>query len=96
MLIRLAIAVAATLELAYFYTEMPFSFGTMLSLNARWFNILSGYCMAVFAPLIAVAALVLAAMNRRPGVAAILLAVAPVVYWSPMIAFMIGIIIYGF
>ena len=68
----------------------------MIDLNARWFNILSGLCMAVFAPLLAVAALALAAMARRLGVAAILLAVAPLVYWSPFIAFFIGIMIYGF
>jgi hypothetical protein len=95
-MLRVVIAIAATLELAYFYTEMPFPFGKMLDLNARWFDILSGLCVAVFAPLLALAAFVLAAMGRRLGVAAILLGVAPLVYWAPVIAFFIGIMIYGF
>ena len=95
-MLRFVIAIAATLELAYFYTEMPFPLAKMIDLNARWFNILSGLCMAVFAPLLAAAALTLAAMGRRLGIAGILLAAAPVVYWSPVIAFFIGMMIYGF
>lgn len=93
-MLRFVIAIIATLELAYFYTDLPFPLAKMIDLKARWFNILSGLCMAVFAPLLA--ALALAAMGRRLGVAAILLAVAPLVYWSPFIAFFIGIMIYGF
>ena len=95
-MLRFVIAIVATLALAYFYTDMPFSFAKMLDLNAGWFNILSGLCMAVVAPLLAVAALTLAAMGRRLGLAAILLGVAPLVYWSPFIAFFIGMMIYGF
>ncbi len=95
-MLRAFIAVIATLELVYFYAEMPFSLIKMIDLSAGWFNILSGLCMAVFAPLMAVAALALAAMRRRLGLAAILLAAAPVVYWSPFIAFFIGMMIYGF
>ena len=94
-MLRVFIAVIATLELVYFYAEMPFPLSKMLDLNARWFNILSGLCVAVVAPLLAVAALTLAAMGRRLGLAAILLGVAPVVYWSPVIAFFIGRMIYG-
>ncbi len=93
MLLRVVIAVIATLELAYFYIEMPFSFGKMLSLDTQWFNILSGYTMAMFAPLIALAALALAAAGRRLGVAAILLAVAPLVYWAPLVAEFIALMI---
>jgi hypothetical protein len=93
---RVFIAVIATLELAYFYTEMPFPLVKMIDLRARWFDILSALCVAVFAPLLALAALALAAVGRRLGLAAILLAAAPVVYWSPFIAFFIGMMIYGF
>jgi hypothetical protein len=75
-MLRFVIAIIATLELAYFYTDLPFPLAKMIDLNARWFNILLGLYMAVFAPLLAVAALALAAMGRRLGVAAILLAVA--------------------
>jgi hypothetical protein len=75
---------------------MPFPLVKMIDPSAGWFNILSALCMAVFAPLLAIAALTLAAMGRRLGLAAILLAAAPVVYWSPIIAFFIGIMIYGF
>jgi hypothetical protein len=95
-MLRVFIAVIATLELAYFYTDMPFPLAKMIDLNGRWFDILSGLCMAVFAPLLAVAALMLAAMGRRLGLAAILLGVAPLVYWSPVIAFFVGMTIYGF
>ena len=95
-MLRFVIAVAATLELAYFYIEMPFPFGKMIDLNARWFNILSGLCVAVVAPLLALAALGLAATGRRLGLAGILLGVAPVVYWAPVIAFFIAIMIHGF
>jgi hypothetical protein len=94
-MLRVFSAVIATLELMYFYAEMPFPFSRMLDLNARWFNILSGLCVAVVAPLLAVAAPTLAAMGRRLGLAAILLGVAPVVYWSPVIGFFIGRMIYG-
>jgi hypothetical protein len=95
-MLRFAIAVAATIELAYFYTELPFSLGKMIDFSARWSNVLSGLCMAVFAPLLSIAALGLAAVGWRPGVAAILLGVAPLVYWSPMIAFFMAIMIHGF
>ena len=95
-MLRVFITVIATLELAYFYTEMPFSLVKMIDLSAGWFNVLSGLCMAVFAPLMAVAALALAARGRRLGLAAILLGVAPLVYWSPFIAFFVAMMIYGF
>ncbi len=95
-MLRVFIAVIATLELVYFYAEMPFPLAKMIDLNGRWFNVLSGLCMAVFAPLLAVAALTLAAMGRRLGLAAILLGVAPLVFWSPVIAFFVGMMIYGF
>ena len=95
-LIRFIIAVAATLELAYFIIELPFPLGKMLDPAGRWFDILSGLCMAVVAPLLALAAAGRAAMDRRPGVAAILLGVAPLVYWAPLIAAVTGFMIYGF
>ena len=95
-LIRVFIAVIATLVLVYFYAEIPFPLVKMIDLHARWFDILSALCVAVFAPLLALAALALAAMGRRLGLAAILLGVAPVVYWSPFIAFFIGMMIDGF
>ena len=94
-MLRFVIAIAATLELAYFFIEMPFRFGKMVSLNAAWFNILSGYCMAVFAPLIALAALGLAATGRRLGAAGILLGVAPLVYWAPLVAGMVALFARG-
>ena len=95
-MLRFIIAIVATFELAYFYVELPFSLSKMIDLNARWFNILSGLCMVVFAPVLTLAAFALAAMGRRLGLAAILLAVAPLVYWAPFFAFFVGIMIYGF
>jgi len=52
--------------------------------------------VAVFAPLLALAAFALAAMGRRLGLAAILLGLAPLVYWLPIITFFIAMMIYGF
>ena len=67
----------------------------MIDLSAGWFNILSGLCMAVFAPPWRCGAG--ARGDGAPArLAAILLAAAPVVYWSPFIAFFIGMMIYGF
>ena len=94
-MLRAAIAVIAALELAYFASNMPLQFEVMFDLDARWFNILSALCVAVFAPLLAIAAMVLASMGRRLGLATALLGVAPFVHWAPLIAFAVGIMIYG-
>ncbi len=95
-MLRVVIAIAATIELAYFYIELPFPLHKMIDFSGRWFDILSGLCMAVFAPLITLAALALAAMGRRLGLAGILLAVAPAVYWAPLLAFVAAMLIRGF
>lgn len=95
-MLRVVIAVAATIELTYFYIELPFPLHKMIDFGGRWFDILSGLCMAVFAPAIALAALALAATTRRFKPAGILLAVAPAVYWTPMLAFAVAKLVRGF
>ncbi len=83
-MLRVLIAVAATVELAYFYIELPVPLHRMIGFSGRWSDILPGLCMAVLAPLIALTAMAFAAAGRfKP--AGILLAVAPVVYWTPML-----------
>ena len=94
-MLRVVIAVAATIELLYFYVELPFPLHKMINFSGRWFDILSGLCMAAVAPLIALAALAVAATSQRFSLAGILLAVAPAVYWPPMLAFAVANLIRG-
>ena len=56
----------------------------------------AGADQAGLTPLCALAAAALAIMNRRIGLACILLVVTPLIYWSPVIAFAISVMIYGF
>lgn len=98
-MLRIVIVVLAALELLYFfaYGDMPLQWEILLPpVGVSWFNILSALAVAVFAPLLALAAIVLAVIGRRLGVAIALLCVAPLVYWGPVIAFTVAIMIYGF
>jgi hypothetical protein len=98
-MLRIVIVVLAVLELVWFfaYGDMPLQWEILLPpVGVSWFNILSALAVAVFAPLLALAAIALAATGRRLGVAIALLCVAPLVYWAPVIAFTVAIMIYGF
>jgi hypothetical protein len=98
-MLRIVIAVLGVIELLYFYvySDVPLQWEIVLAPGSvRWSNALSAYAVVVFAPLLAVAAIVLAATGSRLGIAIALLCVAPFVYWGPAIAFLVGVMIYGF
>jgi len=98
-MLRIVIVVLAVIELVYFfaYGNMPLQWEILLPpVGVSWFNILSALAVAVFAPLLALAAIVLAVTGRRLGIAIALLCVAPLVYWAPVIAVVVGVMIYGF
>lgn len=98
-MLRIVIVALAVIELVYFfaYGNMPLQWEILLPpVGVSWFNIVSALAVAVFAPLLALAAIALAAMGRRLGIAIALLFVAPLVFWAPVIAFTVAIMIYGF
>ncbi len=95
--LRIAIVVAAALELYWFADGYELSFETLAHpSDATWFNLLFALGNGVIAPLLALAAAGLAIAGKRLGLAAILLCIAPVVYAIPVISFGIGVMIYGF
>jgi hypothetical protein len=75
---------------------MPLALEVFVEGDVKWFDTLFALATGVVGPLCALAAGALAIANRRLGLAGILLAVAPVIYWSPSIAFAIAVMIYGF
>jgi len=94
-MLRFAIAITATIELAYFLTELPYPLRKMIHPADRGFDLLSMLCMVFVAPLLAVAAIALVAMGWRTRAAAILLGVAPLVYWTPALAVFIARLMKG-
>jgi hypothetical protein len=93
---RIAIIVVAVLELWYFSKTFELAFGTFADPDPSWFNVLSALAEGVIAPLLALAAIGLAIANCRLGLAAIFLGAAALVSAMPVVAFAIGIMIYGF
>lgn len=97
ILLRSVILAAALLEFGYFFTDgMPLALEILAEGGVKWFDTLFALATGVVGPLCALAAGALAIANRRLGLAGILLALAPVIYWSPSIAFAIAVMIYGF
>jgi len=64
--------------------------------DARWFNILFALSESVAAPLLAIAAIVLAAANKRLLYVTIAAALAIFFFILPFATFFIGIMIHGF
>jgi len=95
-MLRIAIAIVAALEIFFFSDSFRLAFETLADGNAQWFNVASSLAAGVIAPLLALAAIGLAIAGKRPGLAGLLLCAAPVIYLLPVIAFVIGIMIYGF
>lgn len=91
----LIVAVAA-FELFHFSDGYRLAFDMLTGMSGPWFDILFALGVGVIAPLCALAAAGLAIANRRLGLAAFLLAGALLVYWAPVIAFAIAVMIYGF
>ena len=96
-MLRIAIAIVAALEIFFFSDSFRLSFETLFQRGSeQWFNVASSLAAGVIAPLLALAAIGLAIAGKRLGLAGILLCAAPVIYLLPVIAFVIGITIYGF
>ena len=95
--LRIAIVVIAALEIYWFSDSFSLALETLSDpRDAQWFNVASSLATGVIAPLCALAAGVLALAGIRLGLAGILLCVGPATYLLPVIAFGIGIAIYGF
>jgi hypothetical protein len=95
-LLRAAIVAAAAFQLWYFSGSYRFTFVTLTGGKAPWLlNSWEVLAHGVAAPLCALAAAGLAIANRRLGVACLLLGAALLLYFSPIIPFVIGVAIYG-
>ena len=95
-MLRIAIVVVAALEIFWFSDSYSLAFETLTEGGAQWFNVASSLAAGVIAPLCALAAGGLSLAGRRLGIAVILLCAGPVFYMLPVIAFGVGIMIYGF
>lgn len=98
LVLRIAIVVIAAFELYWFRDGYELSWETLAPPwgEGPWFNLLFALGNGVIVPLCALVAAGLAIANRRLGLAMILLCIAPAVYLLPVIAFGIGVAIYGF
>jgi hypothetical protein len=96
ILVRSLILAGALLELLHFMDGVPLALELLAGGGLKWFDLLFALATGIVGPLCAIAAGGLAIANRRLGLAGILLVVAPVIYWSPSIAFAIAVMIYGF
>jgi len=95
-LLRTAIAILAALEIYWFSENFELALEILLDPGPSWFNFLSAFTDVIVAPALALAAIGLCIAGRRLGLAAILAAVAPLVFlWSALV-FAIAVMIYGF
>lgn len=94
--LRAAIVAAAAFELWYFSDSYRFTVVTLTGGKAPWLlNIWETLAHGVAAPLCALAAAGLAIANRRLGIACLLLGVALLLYFSPIIPFVLAVMIHG-
>lgn len=96
ILLRGLIVALTAFALLHFSEGMPLALEVLAGLDAPWFDLLSAFGVGVAAPVCALTAAGLAIANRRLGLAAILLVAALLIYWMPVIAFAIAVMIYGF
>jgi hypothetical protein len=97
IILRIAIVVIAALALYWFRDGYALSWEMLAPpYEGPWFNYLFALGNGVIVPLCAIAAAGLAIAGKRLGLAGILLCVAPIVYVLPVVAFGIGVMIYGF
>ena len=95
-LLRAAITILATLEIYWFSGNFELAVEILLDPKPVWFNLLSAITDLIVAPALALAAIGLGIVGRRLGLAAILVAAAPLVFlWSALV-FAITVMIYGF
>ncbi|MGV3633915.1 MAG: hypothetical protein ACO1NY_06160 [Pseudorhodoplanes sp.] len=96
MLPRAAIVAAAAFELWYFSDVYRFTFVTLTGGKAPWlYNAWEAFAVGLAAPLCALAAAGLAIANRRLAIACLLLGAALLLYFSPIIPFVLAIAIHG-
>ena len=95
--LRIAIVNVAVFSIWQFSDGFLLAWETLAAPNqARWFNVLSALSTGVLGPVLALSAIALSATNRRLLHATILAILAAVIYAAPLVAFIIGITIYGF
>lgn len=96
VILRGLIVALAAFELYHFSDGMPLAFEMLEAMDGNWFESLFALAMGIIAPLCAIAAALLAIMNRQLVLACVLLPLAFLIYWMPSIAFAISVMIYGF
>jgi hypothetical protein len=97
IILRIAIVAAAAFALYWFRDGYRLSWEMLAPpYDGPWFNYLFAFGNGVIVPLCALAAAGLASAGKRLGLAALLLVAAAVVYVLPVVAFAIGVMIYGF
>jgi len=99
ILLRLIIVAIAGYAIWQFSDSFSLAVSTLAKpAEARWFNVLTALDEGVVGPAlaVAVAAVALAIANKRLRLAAILAGMALIFYFVPLVAFFIGIMIYGF
>jgi hypothetical protein len=94
--LRLLIIIVSSLAIWHFSDGYSLNLEILTTLDARWFNILFALFEAVFGPVLAITAIVLAAINKHLLAATILTALAIAFYCIPFVSFFIGIMIHGF
>jgi hypothetical protein len=94
--LRHAIVVLATLILVTWLTDLPSLFSHGLELNGSFFVVLHGLAQAVAYPILALTAALFALKNERLGLAAIFVSLPTIISILGVIAFAIGVSIYGF
>ena len=97
ILLRLIIIMIAGFAIWQFSDAFSLAMETLAKpRDAPWFNVLSALAEGALGPVLALAAIVLAAGNKRLLLAAMIAGLALVIYVMPIVAFIIGIAIYGF
>jgi hypothetical protein len=97
ILLRLTIIVISGFAIWQFSEACSLAMETLAKpREARWFDVLSALAEGALGQGLAIAAIALAAANKRLVLAAIIAGLALVIYVMPIAAFIIGVAIYGF
>ena len=93
---RIAIIAAAGYMIWLFSDRYLNDMEILTHRDARWFNVLFAISESVLAPVLSIAAILLAAANKHLGYAALAAGAAAFFFILPFATFFIGIMIYGF
>ncbi len=91
--VRLAIVALALYNLWDFLDWLPFR---LPDITGTFYSLQNSMFVYIINPLSSVAAIVLAAMGKRLKLAAFLAAVPHIYFWLGVLAFAIGVMMYGF